>query len=66
MNIEDAEELADATPSGLISLNDQIRNTNANGPKLYDHAMLDTMVTAEADIDYGFKILNLIEVMEGL
>lgn len=68
MNIEDAEELAAATPAGLVSLNDQVDHTNTNlrGPKPYDHAMLDVMTTSEINSDFDFKVLDLIEVMESL
>ena len=44
MNIEDARELAMVTPAGFQSLNDECRptNTNVNGPRPYDHVMLNS------------------------
>lgn len=65
MNIEDAEELAQATPPGFISLNDECRptNTNINGPKPYDHVMFSTTHTTEIDRSYDLHIVNLLDEM---
>lgn len=66
MNIEDATELASATPSGYLSLNDECRptNTNLNNPKPYDHIMYNTTFTTEIDSEFDLEVINLIEVME--
>lgn len=65
MNIEDCEELAEATPSGFVSLNDECEatNTNVNGPKPYDHVMYRRRFTKEIDARYDFRVYNLIEAM---
>lgn len=66
MNIEDATELASATPSGYLSLNDECRptNTNLNSPKPYDHVMYNTTFTTEIDSEFDIEVINLIEAME--
>lgn len=63
MNIEDAEELAEATPPGFVSLNNECRptNTNVNGPKPYDHVMFSTTYTTEIDRAYDMHVVNLLE-----
>jgi len=68
MNIEDEDELVDATPSGYLSLNDECRitNTNINGPKPYDHVMYNTTFTTEIDTEFDLKVINLIGLMEPL
>jgi len=67
MNIENAEELGDATPDGYLSLNDECRptNTNVNGPKPYDHIMFNTTYTGEIDREFDFQVVDLIEAMRG-
>lgn len=66
MNIEDAEELAAATPEGFLSLNDECRttNTNVNGPKPYDHVMYRPLLTTEIDQTFDLEVVDLIEEME--
>ena len=66
MNIEDKEELADATPSGFVSLNDECipTNTNVNNPKPYDHVMYNSAHTSEVDEDFDLEVINLIDVMK--
>ena len=66
MNIENQEELANATPAGFISLNDECvpTNTNVNGPKPYDHVMYNMTYTKEIDEDFDFKVVNLIAAMK--
>ncbi|MFX0196679.1 MAG: endonuclease/exonuclease/phosphatase family protein [Candidatus Hodarchaeota archaeon] len=66
MNIEDGEELADASPSGFVSLNDECvqTNTNVNSPKPYDHVMYNSTHTSEIDENFDFKVINLIQVMK--
>ena len=55
MNIEDEEELIDATPAGFLSLNDECHSTNTiaeddeNKGKPYDHVMYSTTHTSEID-----------------
>ena len=65
MNIEDADELAEATPCHYISLNDECRstNTNVNGPKPYDHVMFNGNYTTEIDQQFDFVVVDLIEAM---
>jgi len=66
MNIEDAAELAVATPLGYLSLNDECHptNTNLNSPKPYDHVMYNTTFTTEIDSEFDLEVINLIEAME--
>lgn len=68
MNIEDADELTDATPSGYLSLNDECRttNTNPNNPKPCDHVMYNTTHTTEIDTEFDIEVINLVEKMEPL
>jgi endonuclease/exonuclease/phosphatase family metal-dependent hydrolase len=63
MNIENAAELAAATPPGFISLNNECRptNTNVNAPKPYDHVMINTTWTNEVDQTYDMQVVNLLE-----
>ncbi len=65
MNIEDAAELATATPAGYLSLNDECRptNTNLNGPKPYDHIMFNTSQTTEVDRGFDCQVVDLIDAM---
>jgi endonuclease/exonuclease/phosphatase family metal-dependent hydrolase len=72
MNIEDAEELAEITPSGFISLNNECYRTNTllnnaagGGAKPYDHVIYQPAFTSD-DIDEAFdiKVLNLIDSMK--
>lgn len=75
MNIENATELLSATPAGFQSINFFKRdanhpndyclntNTNVNGPKPYDHVMLNAGHTREYDAQFGFKVIDLIEAM---
>jgi endonuclease/exonuclease/phosphatase family metal-dependent hydrolase len=65
MNIEDCNELVEATPVGFVSLNDECEatNTNVNGPKPYDHVMYRRSATREIDEDFDFRVFNLIEAM---
>ena len=64
-NIEDAEELTDATPGGFLSLNDECRatNTNVRGPKPYDHVFFQPAFTVEIDRDHDMAVVNLVEAM---
>ena len=66
MNIENQEELTNATPAGYLSLNDECvpTNTNINGPKPYDHVMYNKLYTKEIDEEYDFKVVNLILAMK--
>lgn len=66
MNIENTTELASATPSGYLSLNDECRptNTNPNSPKPYDHVMYNTTFTTEIDSDFDLELIDLVEAME--
>ena len=67
MNIEDAEELASATPAGFLSLNDECRptNTNVRSPKPYDHVMFQPRFTGEIDLQADMMVVNLIDRMKG-
>ncbi len=66
MNIEDQADLANAMPSGLVSLNEKLEptNTNVNGPKPYDHVMFNPGFTKEIDRQFGFHIIGLVERMK--
>ena len=68
MNIEDAAELAEVTPAGFVSLNDECRptNTNVNGPKPYDHVMVNPAFTTEADWGFDLQVINLVEAMRSV
>ena len=71
MNIKDAAELSDATPSGFLSLNDELRRTNTlinstptQGAKPYDHIMYNVANTqGEIDIEFDMNVIDLIEAM---
>jgi len=67
-NIEDAEELADSTPAGFVSLNDECKatNTNVNGPKPYDHVFFQPEFTPEVDGEFDMVVVDLIEAMQPL
>ncbi len=66
MNIEDVEELADATPRGFKSLNDECRptNTSPKSPKPYDHVMYNVTSTTEIDEEFDMKVVDLVEAMQ--
>jgi hypothetical protein len=66
MNIENAKELAAATPVGFVSLNDECRptNTNVNKPKPYDHVMLRMADTREVDVAFDLQVVDLVEAMQ--
>ena len=66
MNIQDFAELADSTPAGYSSLNDECRatNTNINNPRPYDHVMYDTAHTTEIDTTYDLRVFDLVTEME--
>lgn len=66
MNIENAKELADTTPTGFLSLNDECRptNTNVKGPKPYDHVMYRRSFTREMDEAFDMKVVSLVEAMK--
>lgn len=68
MNIENAKELASATPPGYLSLNDECRATNTNpaSPKPYDHVMYDPTKMAEIDTDFDLVVVDLVAVMHDL
>ncbi len=71
MNIEDAEELADALPQGFISLNNECYRTNTlinatpgKGAKPYDHIMYRPAFTAqEINEDFDIRVIDLVESM---
>lgn len=65
MNLQNQAELRADTPENFISLNDACVPTNVSptGPKPYDHVMFDPRVTREIDREFGFHVINLIEVM---
>ena len=72
MNIEDAAELADALPTGYISLNDECYRTNTlindnatGGAKPYDHIMyIPANTSKEIDEDFDVVVLDLVDMME--
>lgn len=65
MNIEDEEELGEATPDGFLSLNDECRQTNTNqregAGKPYDHVMFHPEHSTEIDTEFDFKVVDLIK-----
>lgn len=65
MNIENAKELAEVTPNGLVSLNDECvpTNTNLAGPKPYDHIMFDPQHTREIDLGFDMQVIDLVAAM---
>ena len=68
MNIYNPEELADVTPPGYLSLNDECRITNtlatAGGGRPYDHVMYNTTFSAnEIDLTYDLIVIDLVDVM---
>jgi endonuclease/exonuclease/phosphatase family metal-dependent hydrolase len=71
MNIEDADELEDATPEGFLSLNDEAVATNtimAKDPlkgRPYDHVMYRPAFSAnEINLTFDFRVVNLVDAME--
>lgn len=66
MNIEDEQELTDATPAPFLSLNDECRptNTNVNGPKPYDHVMVNAVDSTEVDEQFDLEVVDLIAEMK--
>jgi hypothetical protein len=67
MNIENKAELANATPEGFISLNDECwcTNTNPKSGKPYDHVMYNPTYTTELDKEFNLMVVNLIDAMRG-
>lgn len=67
MNIENGAELATCVPSPFVSLNDELRatNTSVNGPKPYDHVLIDPLRT-RCDEAFDFLVIDLIEAMRPL
>ncbi|MCZ6653634.1 MAG: endonuclease/exonuclease/phosphatase family protein [Planctomycetota bacterium] len=67
MNIEDAEELGEATPDGFLSLNDECRQTNTNqregAGRPYDHVMYRPAHNAEIDTDFDLRVIDLIQAV---
>lgn len=67
MNIEDAAELAEATPDGFLSLNDECRQTNTNqregAGRPYDHVMYRPTHSPEIDTEFDLEVVDLIEAV---
>jgi len=64
MNIEDCEELGEATPEGFVSLNSSCEATNTKIDKPFDHVMYRPNFTQfDVDSSYRFRVWNLIEAM---
>lgn len=66
MNIEDCEELNEATPADFVSLNNtcQTTNTNVNGPKPYDHVMYRPLHTQfDMNSSFQFSVVNLVDAL---
>ncbi|QDU59865.1 Endonuclease/Exonuclease/phosphatase family protein [Planctomycetes bacterium Pan216] len=63
MNIENAKELASATPYGFVSLNDECRptNTNQNNPRPYDHVMINSAYSVEVDTKFDMQVIDLVK-----
>ena len=70
MNIEDSLELADVTPVGYLSLNDECVITNTllrndgTGGKPYDHVMFNLTHTTEINQSFDFDVVDLVKEME--
>lgn len=64
MNFQNVDELADVTPPGFVSLNNQFLPTNTQRDEAYDHVMLDLYRTSEADLQFGFLVLDLRRALE--
>ena len=69
MNIEDEDELQDATPTDFLSLNDECVQTNTNqrerSGKPYDHVMFLPAHSSEIDTQFDFKVVDLIASTRG-
>lgn len=67
MNIYDAEELAEITPPGYLSLNDECRMTNtlsvSGKGEPYDHVMYNPKFTSEIDQAFDFYVIDLVKTM---
>lgn len=64
MNIQDCEELEEITPAGLLSLNDECRDTvPSKGSKPYDHVMFAPERTTEIDRTYDLHVIDLVKEM---
>jgi hypothetical protein len=66
MNVQNRKELLRLLPSGYESLNDACvpTNTDIKSPKPYDQVMYNQQYTgSDTDQDYGFHVLNLINLM---
>lgn len=65
MNIQSATELAQVTPTALVTLNDECRptNTNVNSPKPYDHVMYRRQFTSEIDEAFDLNVVDLVAEM---
>jgi len=68
MNIYNASELSNVTPTGFVSLNDECRptNTNSNSAAPYDHVMYNPNVTVEVDQAFDIEVIDLISKMKPL
>lgn len=68
MNIYDADELAEITPQGFISLNDECRTTNtlsvSGRGEPYDHVMFNPRFSSEVDQAFDFYVINLVAAMQ--
>lgn len=65
MNLYTEEEIAEATPPGFLSLNNEAMptNTNLKSPRPYDHVMYRDDSTSEVDDEFDMLVVNLIETM---
>lgn len=64
MNIQDCEELEEIIPTGLMSLNDECRDTvPSNASKPYDHVMFAPERTTEIDRTYDLRVIDLVKKM---
>jgi hypothetical protein len=68
MNIQSAQELAEATPEGFVSLNDECvpTTTSPKSPRPYDHVMFRPHCTRKMDLAYDIKVVDLVNAMRGL
>jgi len=64
-NIQNAGELANATPPHFASLNDECWPTNTKGDKPYDHVMFLPGYSTEVDLKFDMAVVDLVKAMRG-
>lgn len=66
MNLYSCEILDTIVLGAFKTLNSDClnTNTNVNGPEPYDHVLYRPNFTTEIDLDYGFKVIDLVAAMK--